>query len=174
MNLQKQATHPQQNYRTIPLTQGQVAIVDVGDFDWLNQYKWCAHWNPLGRSFYAMRSEHRGESRVAIYMHRQILGLEPGDSRTGDHIEVGDTLNNRRINLRIATHSENCRNRKTRQDNISGYKGVCFHRLTGKWQANVMIEGKWKSLGRFITAEAANVARISAAKEHYGEFVNRN
>jgi hypothetical protein len=32
-------TPSQEEYRTIPLTQGQVAIVDAADFDWLNQYK---------------------------------------------------------------------------------------------------------------------------------------
>ena len=44
-----------QSYRLIPLTQGQNAIVDVEDFEWLDQWNWCAQWT--GRHFYAVRHD---------------------------------------------------------------------------------------------------------------------
>jgi hypothetical protein len=36
---------PNQEYRLIPLTQGQFAKVDAADFEWLNQWKWCSNWS---------------------------------------------------------------------------------------------------------------------------------
>lgn len=47
-------------------------------------------------------------------MHRFLLGLKPGDKRVGDHIN-GDTLDNRRKNLRACTASEHSINTKQRR-----------------------------------------------------------
>ena len=41
--------------RAIPLTQGQWALVDDADYEWLMQYEWCAQWDKDTRSFYAVR-----------------------------------------------------------------------------------------------------------------------
>jgi len=39
--------------REIPLTQGQVAIVDDEDYEWLSQFKWYAKWCPEIRGYRA-------------------------------------------------------------------------------------------------------------------------
>jgi hypothetical protein len=64
---------------------------------------------PNGRQVYAARRGRAGEPKQ-VYLHREVLGLNPGDGLVGDHIE-GNTLDNRRCNLRRATHTENQRNR---------------------------------------------------------------
>jgi len=66
--------------KKIPLTQGQFALVDDADFDWLNQWKWTAQKRPTGL-WHAARRE--GRKRY-VYMHRQILGLTEPRIRT-DH-----------------------------------------------------------------------------------------
>lgn len=164
MNLLKQETRPEESYRLIPLTQGQFAIVDAADFDWLNQWKWCAMWCPKMNSFYALRRV----KNIAILMHRLILGLEYGDPREGDHIESGKTLDNRRNNLRIATRSQNKCNKRLQRNNTSGYNGVDFQR--GKWRARVKKHGKEIIVGYYPTAEDAHLARCEAAKVLHGEF----
>ena len=159
---------PKPSYRLIPLTRDQVAKVDAADFDWLSQWKWQAHFAPNTRTFYARRDERfsRGpKGRRTIYMHRLILGIV--DDAKGDH-RSGDTLDNRRGNLRCATHSQNSRNQIRPRDNTSGFIGVCP--FAGKWQAYIRVDGKKKHLGSFSTPEEASAVRTSAAREHYGEF----
>lgn len=101
-----------------------------------------------------------------LYVHGQIPPML-------DHIN-GDRSDNRILNLRPATNSQNCLNRGRRSDNSSGFKGVSFERSTGKWRANCSVDGKWKSLGRFETAEAASAAYEVAASVHHGEFKHQD
>jgi hypothetical protein len=168
MNQSTSEPRPQRNdSRLIPLTQGQFAIVDAADYEWLNQWKWCALWNKRTQSFYATRRTGPTPG-IVIYMHRFILGLNYGDSRQVDHKHSGQTLDNRRYNLRIATCVQNNYNRRRRTDNRSGFKGVTAH--GGKWQARINKDGRRISLGHFSTAEEAHAAYSEAAKKYYGEF----
>lgn len=90
------------------------ALVDAADFEALSKHKW--QMLRSGKTHYAMRSVHVPGTRsaaVTIYMHREILGLKPGDGHgiEADHINH-DGLDNRRCNLRACTRSENLRNRR--------------------------------------------------------------
>ena len=105
-----------------------------------------------------------------IYMHRMILGLEPGDPREGDHRSPADTLDNRRINLRVATPGQNQRNALLRKDSSTGLKGVSVHR--DRYRAQIKIDGKRISLGVYKTAEAAHEAYRAAAIRMSGAFAN--
>lgn len=172
MNLNKQEPSPQTSYRTIPLTQGQVAIVDAADFEWLSKWKWHAHWSEFTQSFYAGRVEYLGDyEQYYVAMHREILGLKYRDKRQGDH-KNGNTLDNQRHNLRIATRSQNKQNSKKYRNNKSGFKGVSFHRRIGKWMAAIQVNGKPHYLGYHPTPEAAHAAYCAAAKELHGDFAN--
>lgn len=153
----------------ISLTQGQFAIVDATDFEWLSRWKWNAYWDCTTRSFYAQRNiRDASGKRGTISLHRQILGLEKGDSRQGDHINH-NTLDNRRGNLRIASSRENQRNRGKRRDNSSGFKGVVRHR-NGKWMSRIRIAERRIYLGVFDTPELAHAAYAAAAAQYHGEF----
>ena len=99
--------------KKIPLTQGQVALVDDADYEWLSRWKWCAMWCSSTDSFYAVRHIRLPNGKwTTLRMHRAILGLERGDSRQVDH-ENHDTLDERRENLRIVTHQENQWNQRS-------------------------------------------------------------
>lgn len=82
-----------------------------------------------------------------------------------DHID-GNTLNNVFSNLREATRSKNCANRKTRSGTVSGAKGVYWHKANRKWCASA---GR-KYLGSFNTIEEASEAYRRAADELHGQF----
>lgn len=152
--------------RLIPLTKGQHAIVWESDYEWLMQWKWYAVWNKYTRSFYAYRKENGRH----IGMHCQILGLSIGDKREGDHEKSGETLDNRRSNLRITDRNGNMRNRRINRNNKSGFKGVHLHRPNGTWKSEIRVNGKKISLGYYKEPEQAHEAYKKAATMYFGSF----
>lgn len=104
------------------------------------------------------------EHRIA-WMHH--YGCFPEDHI--DHIN-GIKSDNRLVNLRLATISQNNRNRGPYQRNTAGYKGVTWHKQRKRWQAACWANGKQNYLGLFETAEDASKAYVDYAKEHHGEF----
>lgn len=98
-----------------------------------------------------------------LYMH----GRWP--KHTIDHIN-GDKADNRALNLREATHSENQCNRKPQRNNSSGVVGVSWHAKTRKWRADIKFRGQQKTLGYYETVELAAKARAAAAKSVHKEF----
>jgi hypothetical protein len=155
----------------IALTQGQVALVDLSDAH-LATVKWRASTNPTSQTFYAVRTSPR-PNRTMICMHRvileQMLGRPLKRTEQVDHIN-GAGLDNRRGNLRLASHAENMRNRGAKRNNTSGYKGVSFHRQRQKWRAQIMIDGRETHLGYFLTPEEAHAAYCEAAERYHGKF----
>lgn len=155
--------------KLIPLTRAQSAIVDDSIYDELNLYKWYANWSPCTKSFYAQRSK-ASPRREVIAMHRYILSLKKGDGYQADHIN-GNTLDNRSVNLRKCTPSENKRNRKLHRDNTSGFRGVSWHKQHRKWMAQYSCEGKRKCIGVFKSKKDAAQAYVLIAHLQYGEFL---
>jgi hypothetical protein len=155
------------DYRTIPLTHGQVAIVDAGDYEMLSLHKWKA--TRSRRGFYATRQVYVEKKYHTISMHRQILGLGEKDKRQGDHANH-DTLDNRRSNLRIATASQNQCNRHRPRNNSSGFKGVAWHKASEKWRAYIQVRGETHYLGYFCTPELAHAAYREAANLLHDSF----
>ena len=163
-------TVPKESYRTIPLSRGQVVVVDESDYEWLAQWKWHAWKNPKNGNFYAQGGPNRG------YMHRLILELEKGDTRRSDHANH-DTLDNRRANLRVATATQNNVNRIANKRTHSCFKGVVA-RYAGDgrriqalpWQARIKVNGVLRILGNFAAAEQAHQAYCEAARICFGEF----
>lgn len=90
---------------------------------------------------------------------------------TVDH-ENRDSLDDRIENLRLATKSQNLGNARRRKDNTSGYKGVSFHKQTGKFKACIQHENDFMYLGLFSTAEEAHEAYCEAAKRLFKEFAH--
>ena len=83
-----------------------------------------------------------------------------------DHIN-GDRQDNRWQNLREASRATNAENqRKAKRGTISGLLGVSFAKDTGRWAAQIQVQGKNKNLGRrFPTAEAAHAAYLQAKRQ---------
>jgi hypothetical protein len=156
---------------TIPLTQGQVAVIDDEDAERVLAYKWSATWCKRGRRWYAVRSVGPENSRGSIRMHRFILDAPP--NQKVDHINQ-DGLDNRRSNLRFATNSQNGCNRKATRISSTGLKGVWPNRITGRFGARIQHLGVRRHLGYYDTAEAAARAYDEAARRLHGEFACLN
>lgn len=73
-------------------------------------------------------------------------------------------------NLRCATRQQNMANRRALRNNKSGLKGVSWNKPTGRWLAQIQVNGKVKNLGRFLNKEAAHRAYLDAAELAFGEF----
>lgn len=89
-----------------------------------------------------------------------------------DHIN-GNPADNRFVNLRVATRSQNNANRK-RIINRSGFRGVTALKKdgkhTGRWMAAIKHKHKTMYLGSFDTPEAASAAYKAAAAFCHGDF----
>lgn len=98
-----------------------------------------------------------------------VTGQWPKDQV--DHIN-GVEDDNRFLNLREATNTENQRNRKKKKDNTSGFKGVCFVKSKRLWMASIVVQRKSINLGYFRAPEDAHRAYCAAAKKYHGQFAN--
>jgi hypothetical protein len=160
-----------QAFRKIPLGEGKFTIVEPVDFYQVNRFNWCAKEN--GPRTYAVRLVADLHNRTKIIsMHREIMGAPAG--MLVDH-RNRDTLDNRRKNLRLATHSQNQFNKgKTTRKTTSRFIGVFFEKYSGRWVARTTVEGKRIWLGRFDSEIEAARVYDEAAKKYHGEFAQLN
>ena len=142
--------------KKIKLSQNMFALVDDSDFEFLNKFKW--HY----RDGYARRNIYLNGKQSTWLIYWSVVG-KPPRGLTVDHIN-GNTLDNRRENLRVCTRSENQRNRGKIKNSTSGFKGVSWHKNVGKWQASIGIAGIMKYLGLFTNPEEAHKAYCKANK----------
>lgn len=157
--------------KEIPLTQGKVALVDEADYDQLSRFKWCAS-KEHGPWYAVRRIYSRSGKKIMQRMHRQILGLQPGDKRQCDHVNHNG-LDNQRHNLRICTCSQNHQNRISKHG-TSRFKGVSWDKERQRWSVQIKVREKSLHPGRFKSEIEAAKAYDEAAKKHFGEFARTN
>ena len=151
----------------IKLTRGKSAIIDAADYRKVSEHKWytCPDMN----TWYAM-TEIKGKS---VQLHRFLM--QPKKDQEADHIN-GNGLDNRRCNLRFATHAENQHNSRKRKDGVtSKYKGVCRHaQHKNKFYVQIMVGNRKKFLGLFKCEVDAALAYDIAALKYFKEFARLN
>lgn len=126
------------------LTQGQVTVFDKILLEPILEKRWYAQRMSSG-IFYAVTAVNKRK----IMMHTEIMMLY-GDFLIGrevDHIDH-NTLDNRKCNLRVVTHSQNMKNCNIRINNKSGYVGVILTK-SGKYRAQITSNGIAYYLGTF-------------------------
>lgn len=101
------------------------------------------------------------------------LLLSPDKNKYIDHIN-GNPRDNRRLNLRLSTFTENQRNMRIPSHNTTGYKGVSFRRDRNKFRAYISIGNKTKHIGYYDSAENAAIAYDNKARRIFGLFACLN
>lgn len=148
----------------IPTKHGHIGIINSIDGDLIS-----LSWNSVidGNNVYLKYSNQRIHRLIMSRMlNRKLLRDEEVD-----HID-GDGLNNRRNNLRIATHAQNIANQKVSKNNSTGYKGVV--KDGNKYRARIGHKGQDIHIGVYPTAELAARAYDEQALRLFGEFARLN
>ena len=156
--------------KKIDLNRGYQALVDDEDYELLSQWNWTAHIARQGRVVYAVRYL-RKPHRHSIGMHRFIMNAPKG--MEVDHIN-GNSLDNRRSNLRICSRIQNSWNMKLSKSNTSGFRGVYKYRNGKSWIANIGVKGRSIYLGIYKTPVEAAIAYNKKAKEVFGCYARLN
>lgn len=153
----------------VPLTRGLYAVIDDDDADRVSQHRWHAEKvKQASDKFYARCSFWENGKCAPVRLHRFIARADRG--MVVDHIN-GDGLDNRKGNLRVCTQSKNLMNRNVKQrQNTSGHPGVSWHKSTGKWRADIMVDGSPIWLGTFKEKQLAIEARKTAEHKYFGEY----
>lgn len=154
----------------IELTKGYAATIDDDLLPLLSQWKWTTFIGGGGRP-YAGRRECCADGRRRLVLMHRVINDTPDGLHT-DHVD-GDSLNNRRANLRTATPRQNQMNKQPNRGGTSQLKGAWFDpgpRNTKPWRSAIRVNGRLHYLGRFTTQEQAAAAYAAAAAEHFGAF----
>src|SRR5215475_1246500 len=148
----------------IQLTQGQVTIIDARDA-WVLNYSWSAKQSSKGR-WYAVA----WAGRRIVRLHRLLLDTHDEI----DHLN-GDSLDNRRLNIRTATRQQNCQaSQRLRNGKTSRFRGVCWDTGHHRWLAQFKRPDGRKITKRFRDEEEAARWWDSQARLHYRDFAAPN
>lgn len=151
----------------INLNQNKVVLIDKHDYERVSELKWFAQKDHGSNRWYVIST-----SKPNIKLHRYLLN--PKRTEVVDHIN-GDGLDNRRINLRIVSNSQNHMNmNKSKLPQSSIYKGVSWHIRHKRWIARIYHEGKRIHLGYFKSESDAANAYNKAASLYFGEYALLN
>jgi hypothetical protein len=141
----------------IPVGEQLFSLIDASDLWLVENRSWFVSTKPGGKP-YAISKRER--------MHRLIAN--PPEGRVVDHVN-GNTLDNRRCNLRICTVSQNNCNRVSRSN--QGLKGVYLCSTNpNQWWSSIRVHGKAVHLGSFSSPEAAHEAYKKAAAQYHKDF----
>ena len=135
-------------------------IIDTEDLDKIKNYYWYKD-----KCGYAI-AQHDGR---VLLVHKIIM--ESPDGYDVDHINGhGSKWDNRKCNLRICSHMQNSWNHKLSVKNTSGYNGVSWNNILGKWHAYINYNNNRINIGYFENIEDAIEARKQAEIKYYGEY----
>jgi len=153
------------DYAEIGLKNGGKALIDIADTSLVRGLRWTE--NGCKKRYAITYFE--GEK---FYLHRVIAN--PDGGLTVDHIN-GDTLDNRRANLRVCRFIDNSRNKMKHKGGTSScFKGVHYVARSNFWRARIVANGRPISLGVYKTELEAALAWDDGAKKYHGMFARLN
>lgn len=144
-------------------------VVDKEDIELVKDFKFFKAFKYRGYYSVVYVSEDKSKKALA----HLIIG-RPDEGYVVDHVN-GNPLDNRRGNLRFATHSENRMNaKKTIKKCSSRYKGVCYDKNRDLWMAYIDVGGSRDFIGRFDTEIEAAENRDRVAKILHRNYAKLN
>lgn len=133
-------------------------LIDKDDKEKVLQYKWYCHQYENNKQYCQGTLEYGQKVRL----HHYVLGIHKNElqGQVVDHIN-GNSLDNRKKNLRIVSQQDNMRNMKP-NDPMKGIKCYTLKNGTPRYNARITVNYQTISLGTFPTLEEAQRARRDA------------
>lgn len=148
-------------------TESDAFYIDLDDLPLVSQYRWRINYarkeTNTQKAYRRVETSYNGRP---LKLHRLLLNAK--SNQIVDHKDQ-NPLNNCRNNLRTVTASQNQRNRKARKNSSSQFKGCYFDKNRQLWAAQIRVNEKTKSLGRFKTELEANNAYKEAELKYFGD-----
>ena len=146
---------------------GKSFIFENNDYDLIKPYTWSVN---------SIRGQIRSYSTGKfVTVHRLIMDAKP--RQQVDHINR-DKFDNRRSNLRFATHQQNQCNKGLMSNNSTGYKGTCYDKRSNRIMAYINYKNVRTYLGYFPPTDhglkQAAKAYNQKAIELFGEYAFLN
>ena len=132
--------------------------IDIEDIKKVKKYKWY-----LSNNNYV----NHDENGFRTSLHRLIMDCP--ENKQVDHIN-GDTLDNRKSNLRIVNNRQNTVNSKYRSNFYSEDVGV-RKKDNGKWVSKIKYKYKTIYLGTFKNKNKAIEKRREAEVKYFGKYI---
>ena len=134
-------------------------LYDLSDHQLISQHTWRLHSQGYAQAFV---------NGKIILMHRLVMGVLDKTEIEVDH-RFHNKLDNRKLKLRVCSHSENRRNaRKLKADAHSQFKGI--YNDLGRWHVQIMQNAKVKNLGRYSNEIQAAKVYDQKAIEVFKDF----
>ena len=129
---------------------------DLEDYDKIKDYTWT-----VSNDGYVSNGKNK------ISLHHLILNYDKSCVLIPDHANR-IRCDNRKENLRLITHVENCINSSMQSNNTSGFIGVSWDKSHNLWQVNIRVNKKLIKIGRYKDIENAKIARLKAELKYFG------
>lgn len=142
--------------------QGDIFYFDLEDYEKIKDI--C--WHKDSSTGYIKGYNNINNSKK-VFLHRVIMEANKGDII--DHINH-NLSDNRKVNLRRCTRSQNGANTKRRIDNKSGHSGVYYDKSRNKWSVQISVNNKKIFIGRYNFYDDAVNARKNAENKYFKEF----
>lgn len=155
-------------YSTIALTNGGSTIIDWEDYSKVSKLRWhkvLVHSSCISRDgdHTSCKWQAASLSIPSIRMSRFILDITSSKTLV-DH-KNGDTLDNRRENIRAVTVKQNGQNRSTSFSSKTGVRGVSAR--NGGFRAQVYTNGQQHYLGDFKSLDDAKQAVLAGRLKYF-------
>lgn len=146
-------------------------IIDKEDFLKLEKEDFNIYVNSRHKRI-TIRKRNTTRKEKMFFLSRYLLSAP-------QHLEVdhinGNTMDNRRKNLRLATPAQNKANtRSSSKYNLPKGVTICWHNSVNPFYVRAFKDGKAYCLGYYNTIKAAALAYNKKAKELHGEFAKLN
>lgn len=164
---------PKQNktgegFEIFKLNKGYFTKIDSEDLPRVSEHKWRV---TTVDKYNKPRAVSSLNGRKILLLSRFIMNAP--DGKVVDHVN-GDTLDDRKSNLRVCSQRENLFNRKLNKNNHSGYKGVFWSGKHNKWLSQLQTNHKVYYLGLYSDKVKAAEAYDRKAIEFFGEYAKTN
>ena len=130
---------------------------DLEDYNLISKY----HWRIAVKKHKYYVCTGQASRNKLVYLQNLILGFIPDKIHEVDHID-GESLNNRKSNLRLVTRLENIQNAKAKCTNKMGFRGI--YPADGKYWASITVNKVRYGFKGFDTLEEAIYLRYLCEK----------